>query len=117
MEEYKSELKQALMPNMYENGLLEIMQNMWTILKNRHENPFLNTGNRVKLPHFDIQAYSWTDENQQYNLKWKNWKVSWYKHCNRGVNVNRHLTMNEIEDCLKQYLLELSEEKNEKSNI
>lgn len=68
--------------------------------------PFSNTGAQFKCPVFEVEAYSWGDEEQPYNFKYKDIEVSWYKHLRRGTSVNCKVTaresMNLLEDCLQE---------------
>lgn len=70
-----------------------------------YDNPFDNTGNTFKNKVFEVQAYNWNDEiNQDYNFKYKDIKISWYKHLGRDTTINKVITEEEskqmLEDCL-----------------
>ena len=72
------------------------------------ESPFHNTGAVFKCPAFQVEAYSWKDnEEQPYNFKWKDVEVSWYKHYRRGTSVNQELTPARIEEMLMECIKEL----------
>jgi len=93
----------------------EISRVQWNILQKEYPSPFENTGNSFTLPEFTVFAYSWGDDEQAYNFKWKDVEVSWYKYLGRGTTINRIITNDEIaklhEDCVSA-LMEY-----EKSNI
>ena len=79
---------------------------MWNINQEEYLSPFSNTGERFKNDVFEVEAYSWDDEyNQEYNFKWNDYKVRWYKHCLRDPQSNREITPDEcakmLDECLE----------------
>lgn len=79
---------------------------MWNIYQKEYNSPFSNTGEKFKNDVFEVEAYSWDDEyNQEYNFKWKDYKVRWYKHCLRDPQANREITPDEcakmLDECLE----------------
>ena len=79
---------------------------MWNIYQKEYDSPFSNTGEKFKNDVFEVEAYSWDDEyNQEYNFKWKDYKVRWYKHCLRDPQANREMTPDEcakmLDECLE----------------
>ena len=61
-----------------------------------YDNPFDNTGNSFKNDVFEVQAYNWNDDiHQDYNFKWQNVEISWYKYLGRDTTINKHLTEKE----------------------
>lgn len=79
---------------------------MWNINQEEYSSPFSNTGERFKNDVFEVEAYSWDDEyNQEYNFKWNDYKVRWYKHCLRDPQSNREMTPDEcaqmLDECLE----------------
>lgn len=79
---------------------------MWNIHQKEYDSPFSNTGEKFKNDVFEVEAYSWDDEyNQEYNFKWKDYKVRWYKHCLRDPQANREMTPDEcakmLDECLE----------------
>lgn len=53
------------------------------------DSPFENTGNRWANDVFEVQAYSWDDEeNQPYNFKCGDIEISWYKYLGRDTTIN-----------------------------
>ena len=79
---------------------------MWNIYQKEYDSPFSNTGNKFKNDVFEVEAYSWDDEcDQEYNFKWKDYKVRWYKHCLRDPEANREMTPDEcakmLDECLE----------------
>ena len=79
------------------------------------ESPFENTGNRWSNDVFEVQAYSWNDEEEQlYNFKYGNIEISWYKYLGRDTTINGNYSEKELIDmynkCLKS-LRKIDEEK------
>ena len=61
-----------------------------------YDNPFDNSGNSFKNDVFEVQAYNWSDEiHQDYNFKWQDVKISWYKYLGRDTTINKSLTEKE----------------------
>lgn len=89
--------------------------------------PFSNSGATYKNDVFEANTYDWSECNcdncfddgwtqdkctcgwkpQEYNFKWKDIEVSWYKHSNRGATVNRVVTHQEVKQMLKECLSSL----------
>ena len=68
--------------------------------------PFMNHGDERKTSAFHVQAYCWDDKLYQfYNFKWRNFKVLWYKHCQRSTTISRPMGEAEcavmLSECLK----------------
>jgi len=72
--------------------------------ESEYNSPFLNTGNKYKNNVFEVEAYSWSDEDQPFNLKWKDVEISWYKHYARGLSVNQDITPDKINQMLDECL-------------
>lgn len=92
----------------------ELCRVQWNHFQEEYESPFANTGNRFECPAFAVHAYNWNEsENQEWNFRWRDVRVSWYKYLGRGTMVNRLLTESEIgellDDCLAA-LVELEQE-------
>lgn len=67
----------------------------------RYSSPFQNTGARFDCETFSAHAYSWDDsQEQEWNFRWRDLRVSWYKHYRRGTSVNRDLTTAEVFEML-----------------
>ena len=82
----------------------------WNVNQKDIDDPFGNTGNSYKNPTFEVYAYSWDDEKEQpFNFKWKDVKISWYKHARRGLSVNMELSNDRIEEMLEDCLKSLFE--------
>ncbi len=74
-------------------------------LKDFIDNPFDNTGAVFKNSVFEVQAYNWnTDVEQEFNFKWRDFKVSWYKWLGRGQSMNRKISKAECYIMLKECL-------------
>lgn len=83
----------------------ELDRVMGNIFQKEYLSPFGNTGNYFYCPTFEVEAYSWNEDyKQEYNFKWKNIEVSWYKYLGRGTSVNRKVSPKEIGDMLNDCL-------------
>ncbi len=87
----------------YIDGELERV--MWNITQERWDSPFGNTANSYRNDVFEVQAYSWDDSTQQeWNFRWGDVRVSWYKWLGRGTTVNREVDYatgaRMLEECL-----------------
>jgi len=79
-----------------------LMLKMGLIDKN-FESPFRNTGSKFYCDTFLVEAYSWNDEyDQEWNFKWRDLEVSWYKHLGRGMSANRKVSDKEITEMLDE---------------
>ena len=89
---------------------------MWNTTQEEYESPFSNTGNKFKNDVFEVEAYSWDDEyDQEYNFKWNDYKVRWYKHCLRDPEANREMSPDEcakmLDECLESiYKMDVDED-------
>lgn len=81
------------------------------VMWNRHQkiyvSPFGNNGAEFKNDTFEVESYSWGEEEQPYNFKWKDVEVSWYKYLGRGTTSNIELTPNLLNDLLDDCLASL----------
>lgn len=104
--------------------VLEIM--MWNKGEKDYASPFGNTGNSFKNDTFEVQAYSWNDEEvQEYNFLYKvdrtksnlqDIKISWYKYLGRDTTINQKLDPNIIVDMHKNCINSLYEEINKEGD-
>lgn len=85
----------------------EICRVMWNERQEEFDNPFFNTGNRYESPVFSVHAYSWSDDEQPWNFKWRDLRVSWYKHVGRGLSANMDVTPQLISEMLNECLVDL----------
>lgn len=84
---------------------------MWNIHQKIYDSPFSNTGSSYVSPVFEVHAYSWDeDEKQEYNFKWNDLKISWYKYLGRGMSANMEITPDLASECLKACLRHIEEE-------
>jgi hypothetical protein len=87
----------------------ELSRVMWNVNQEHYESPFCNTGSDFKCDRFEVQAYSWGDEEQPFNFKWRGVEISWYKYLGRGMSANTAisaLTASEmLDDCLDALVL------------
>lgn len=73
---------------------------------NKHQkempSPFDNTGVSYTNSTFQVRAYDW-DNNESPNFKYKDLKVWWYKHSNRGTyaECGHELTATDINQMIK----------------
>lgn len=79
---------------------LGCLMDAWDVARDE-DNPFGNFGTGFKGAHIEVESYSWSDEEQPYNLAWRDVRISWYKHARRGVSVNRSMTVLEIAQLLR----------------
>ena len=84
----------------------ELDRVMWNINQQEYDSPFSNSGNKYKNSVFEVEAYDWNeDSDQQYNFKWNDYEVRWYKYCGRGMESNREISPQEcaqlLDECLK----------------
>lgn len=85
----------------------EMQRVMWNINQEEFESPFENTGGEYKGKVFEVIAYDWDEDgHQEYNFKWKDYYVRWYKYCKRDTESNREMSPEEcatmLEECLKE---------------
>jgi len=77
---------------------------MWNINQEEYASPFGNTGNVFKCDTFEVHAYSWGDDEQLFNFKWRDVEISWYKYLGRGMSANMEispqLASEMLDDCL-----------------
>lgn len=62
----------------------------WNKYHQEMSSPFDNTGNVYSNDVFTVRAYYWGDdwsEALKPNFRYKDFRVYWYKHSNRGVEV------------------------------
>lgn len=72
---------------------------MWNLNQEEFDSPFQNTGNKYKNNIFEVEAYSWDDEEtQEYNFKYKDIEITWYKYLGRNTRINKKITFKEAED-------------------
>lgn len=74
-------------------------------------NPFSNTGARLKWSCFEVHAYDWCDEREQeFNFKWRDFIVCWYKYNGRGMSRNRKIKPAELREMLAECLKAMVDE-------
>ena len=110
--EYEPEVGQAIFGNTFQNMTAtdSVTQALATIgmylLSKKQINPTENTAHRYENDTFEMFAYDWNEDNdQQYNFRWKDFEVSWYKYLGRGMSMNREISEKEItqmiNECIK----------------
>lgn len=65
----------------------EMARLYWNKNQKHMDSPFQNTGAQYSNNTFTVRAYDWSDDgNELPNFEYKDLKVWWYKHSNRGLN-------------------------------
>lgn len=73
----------------------ELDRIMWNKNQEEYNSPFQNYGNveGYKNDTFEVHAYDWSDEPKyDFNFKYKNIEISWYKYYTRGLFTEADLT-------------------------
>ena len=61
----------------------------WNKYQEELDSPFDNSGAQYKNDVFEVESYNWNDDySQEYNFKWKDIKISWYKYLGRDTTIN-----------------------------
>jgi len=102
-------MKTFEVPIIWEAALQYLSYDLCRVMQNKtqkeYQSPFSNTGNKFKCDAFEVEAYSWGDDEQPFNFKWRDVEISWYKWCGRGMSSNVELTpqlaQEMLVDCLK----------------
>ena len=86
---------------------------MWNKNQKEYESPFDNTANKFFNKVFQVQAYEWNEDiEQQFNFKYKDIKISWYKYLGRDTTINKEITPEEaadmFNDCINSSLVDLT---------
>lgn len=93
----------------------ELERVMWNITQEDYSSPFGNTGNSFRNEVFEVHAYDWGDDRQDYNFRYKDIEISWYKYLGRGMYLNREVSLGELYkmwgDCVAS-LLKMEEKPN-----
>lgn len=122
MSDYQPEIGQAVFgqpwqrerPDTTTKGALEALRSIYDATytsEDGFDGPFSNSGARVKSSRMEIHAYSWNDEeDHKWNLKWRDFECSWYKHFGLGLSVNRQLSPEEVPQIISDLLLEKPQE-------
>lgn len=113
-------------PILLEAALLSLQEEMARAYWNKFQkdwddefdNPFTNSGNVIGFDNgtFEVHAYDWGNEEQEYNFKCGDIEVRWYKYFGRGMYVNRAVSNDEIEAILNKCLGSLGNGWNSKVN-
>lgn len=94
--------------NEIDNQLLRIM---WNKNQKEYESPFGNTGNKFFNKVFQVQAYEWNEDiEQQFNFKYKDIEISWYKYLGRDTTINKEITPEEAVDMFNDCIDSLKED-------
>lgn len=95
----------------------ELSRVYWNQHQEEYCSPFSNSGNNYKGECFEVNAYAWDTEDddiQNYNFKYKDIEISWYKHLGRDTTINREIKPEEAIEMFDTILKEIyqTEEKN-----
>lgn len=103
--------KALAVPNYIEAALMMIRDEVARVEWNNQQrdfDPFGNTGEKYKTSKFEVEAYSWGDDEQPYNFKWRDFEISWYKRMGRGMSMNRDMSPEEcammLDECYQSVL-------------
>ena len=80
---------------------LEALSSAWSATKNA-DNPFSNTGASFEGRRIVAHAYSWSDDNQEFNFAWRDFRATWYKYLGRSTEFNRALSAEEIRELIAE---------------
>jgi hypothetical protein len=89
-----------------EFAALTALQNAHWAIYPKSANPFGNSGAKYDGIKYKVHAYSWTDEEQEYNFAWRDIRISWYKYLGRGTTINREMKSSEILEMLRECMAE-----------
>jgi hypothetical protein len=82
---------------------LEALYHAWPVMQGCGTPcPFENSAARYECAVFQVHAYSWGNEDQPWNFKWRDITVRWYKYFGRGMSVNRKTTEAEARELLQE---------------
>lgn len=101
--------KEYAVPQIWDAALCFLREELdrvqWNAHQKEYSSPFNNTGNTFKCAVFEVHAYSWDDEYQPYNFKWRDVEISWYKYLGRGMSASRPLPPDlaaaMLQDCME----------------
>ena len=106
---YGQQWKPHPVPDIWTAAFLLLEDELGRVMGNttqeRWDSPFSNTGNRFECQAFAVHAYSWGDDEQPWNFRWRDIEVSWYKNMRRGASANMPLLPDMaammLEECLE----------------
>lgn len=99
-------------------GVISSIRVLWEewFKQDGFDSPFENSAQRWDSDVFSVHAYSWNDKvEQEFNFKWRDFKLSWYKYFGRGMSCNKILTQKERVQMLKECQEEIV--KHSKANL
>jgi hypothetical protein len=80
------------------------IERVWGNTGKRDNGPMTNSGSRFDCDVFSAHAYDWGDDEQPWNFKWRDVRISWYKWAGRGMSANMHLTPDMASEMLNDCL-------------
>lgn len=91
----------------------EIARCYWNKNQKKWESPLQNTGNQYINDTFELKAYDWGAEMNQYNFKYNDLEIYWYKHALRCPQANKKIDTDEFifiyEQCIKSIYRDFEE--------
>ncbi len=97
-------------PDHVEKALEDISEALARYLKIEvADTPFYNSGATFKNDTFEVQAYSWADDDQPYNFKFDDVEITWYKHFRRGAYINVEIEQREASEMARECIDSLVE--------
>lgn len=101
--------KKQNVESLLESALSYLGHAVWIYTNNTRQDaidPTENNGSEFVNDTFEMRAFDWSDpEVYAPNFKYKDFEVEWYKYLGRGMEINRDITPDEINemllDCLK----------------
>lgn len=79
-------------PEIWEAALDMLNAEIERVWGNERQNsvsgPMCNSGERFDCDIFSAHAYDWGDDDQPWNFKWRDVRISWYKWAGRGMSAN-----------------------------
>lgn len=83
----------------------EIARLYWNKYQKEWLSPLGRDGGYYKNSTFELKSYDWDNEKEQYNFKFGDFTISWYKHVKRGLEVSRDIDAEEFvfmyEECIQ----------------
>lgn len=100
--------------HLLEAALASIGHAVWIYTNNvEHDpiNPTENNGSEFTNDTFEMRAFDWSEpEEYEPNFKYGDFEVSWYKYLGRGMETNREISPQEINEMLIACLKSLEHE-------
>lgn len=96
-----------------ESALARLGHAIWIYTNNTKQDaidPTENNGSEFVNDTFEMRAFDWSEpEEYAPNFKYKDFEVEWYKYLGRGMEQNRDITSDEINEMLNDCIGSLHE--------